>query len=113
MNRSLYSTYNFCMKADGGQINRVTVRVMMVLSLISLLTVLSGYLQQPQSDEGAAAHIFQLSMVALLLAIVVFFATADWTEPRRSMRPLIFPSVAVTLAFAALYYLEHFYYRLH
>jgi cytochrome bd-type quinol oxidase subunit 2 len=98
------------MKAHGQQINRVTARVMMVLSVIALLMVLSGYMQSPQPDEGAAAHIFQLSIAALVPAVLVFFATADWTQPWRSVRPLLLPGAAVMLAFAALYYLEHYYY---
>ena len=40
----------------------------------------------------------------------VFFATADWSHPRRSAGPLVLAAVAVVLAFAALYYLEHVYY---
>ena len=101
------------MKAHGQQINRVTVKVMTVLSVIALLMVLSGYTQPPQPDEGAAAHIFQLSIVALVPAILVFFAIADWTQPRRSVRPLLFPGALVMLAFAALYYLEHYFYVQH
>ncbi len=45
----------------GQQINRVSGKVLIVLSLIALLAVLIGYTQPPQTDEGAAAHIFQLS----------------------------------------------------
>jgi hypothetical protein len=40
------------------QINRVSGKVLIVVSLIALLTVLSGYTQPPQPDEGTAAHIF-------------------------------------------------------
>ena len=40
----------------GQQINRVSGKVVIVLSLIALLTVFSGYFQPPQPDEGAAAH---------------------------------------------------------
>ncbi|HEY4932941.1 MAG TPA: hypothetical protein VII23_15330 [Terriglobales bacterium] len=78
------------------------------LSLTALLTVLVGYTQPPQPDEGALAHIFQLSIVALVLMIVLFLATADWKQPLRSARPLAFPAVALMTAFAALYYLEHY-----
>ncbi len=97
------------------EINRVSSRVLIVLSLTALLPVLSGYLpgHPPQSDEGTAAHIFQLSIVALVPMTLLFFATADWTQPVRSVRRLAFPAVAVVLAFAALYYLEHYYYPAH
>ena len=93
---------------SGQQINRVTGRVVIVLSLIALLAVLSGYAQPPQADEGAAAHIFQLSIAALGPAILLFVATADWSQPWRSARPLAFSCAALALAFGALYYLEHY-----
>ena len=53
----------------GEQINRVSSIVIIGLSLTSLLTVLSGYThppQPPEPDEEAAAHIFQLSIAALV-----------------------------------------------
>ena len=90
------------------QINRVSSRVILVLSLTALLTVASGYFQPPQPDEGTAAHIFQLAIVALVPMIALFLATADWRQPWRSARPLAFPAAALVLAFGALYYLEHY-----
>jgi hypothetical protein len=95
----------------GQQINRVTGKVVIVLALTALLAVLSGYTQPPQppeSDEGTAAHIFQLSIAALVPMILLFLATADWKQPLRSARPLAFPAAALVLAFLALYYLEHY-----
>jgi hypothetical protein len=92
----------------GQQINRVSGKVLIVLSLIALLAVLSGYTQPPQPDEGTAAHIFQLSILALVPAVFLFLATADWKQPLRSVRPLVFPGAALVLAFGALYYLEHY-----
>jgi hypothetical protein len=89
------------------QINRVSGKVIIVLSLIALLTVISGYFQPPQPDEGSAAHIFQLSIAALLPAILLFFMTANWKQPWRTARPLALPAVALAVAFTALYYLEH------
>src|SRR5438874_6306244 len=64
----------------GQQINRVSGKVLIVLSLTALLAVLSGYAQPPQLDEGTAAHIFQLSIVALVPMIFLFLATADWRQ---------------------------------
>jgi hypothetical protein len=89
-------------------INRLSRKALVVLSLIALLTVLSGYTQPPQPDEGAAAHIFQLSIVALIPTILLFLATADGKQPLRSARPLAFPAAALLVAFIALYYLEHY-----
>lgn len=90
------------------QINRVSGRVLMVLALVALLTVISGYFGPRQSDEGAAAHIFQLSIVALLPMGLLFLATIDWKTPLRSTRILAIPATFLVLAFGALYYLEHY-----
>jgi hypothetical protein len=95
----------------GQQINRVSGIVVLVLSVTALLTVLSGFTQPPQPpdpDEGTAAHIFQLSIVALVPMILLFLATADWKQPWRSARPLAFPAAALVLAFGVLYYVEHY-----
>jgi hypothetical protein len=93
------------------QINRLSANIIIVLSVLALLTVLSGYIHAPlppEPDEGTAAHIFQLSIVAVAFSILVFLVTADWKQPLRSVRPLAFPAAALALAFGALYYLEHF-----
>jgi hypothetical protein len=93
---------------QGQPINRISGKVLVVLSLTALFAVLTGYTHPPQPDEGAAAHIFQLSIVALVPMILVFLATADWRHPLRSVRPLAFPATSLFLAFGALYYLEHY-----
>lgn len=90
------------------QINNVSAKVILLLSSVALLTVLSGYTQPPQTDEGTAAHIFQLSILAMGPAIMVFLATADRRHPLRGTRQLVLPAAALTAAFAAMYYLEHF-----
>jgi hypothetical protein len=96
------------------RINLISLIGLFVLSLTALLDVLLlGYTQPPQADEGTGAHIFQLSIVALVPMAALFFATDDWTRPSRSVRRLAFPAIAVVLAFAALYYLEHYYYPAH
>jgi peptidoglycan biosynthesis protein MviN/MurJ (putative lipid II flippase) len=92
-------------------INRVCGSVLIALSLTALLAVLTGYAQATQPDEGTGAHIFQLAIVAVVPAMLLFFVTADWRQKWRSARPLIIPVVALVLAFAALYYLEHYWWR--
>jgi hypothetical protein len=94
------------------KINRVSAIVVTVLSLTALLTVLSGYTQPPRPpdpDEGAAAHIFQLSIALFVPALLLFLATADWKQPWRNARPLALPSASLAIAFGMLYYLEHYY----
>lgn len=91
----------------GQQVNRISGKMLIVLSLTALLAVLSGYTQPPQPDEGTGAHIFQLSIVALVPVFLLFLATADRKQPLRSLRPLALPAGALVLAFGALYYLEH------
>ena len=96
------------------QVNRASSVALVVLSLTALFDVLLlGYTRPPLPDEGAGAHIFQLAIVALLPAGLLFLGTADWTQPLRSLRRLAVPAVVVALAFAALYYLEHYYYPAH
>ncbi len=90
------------------QLNRVSGRVLIALALIALLMVVTGYFGPHQSDEGAAAHVFQLSIVALLPMGLLFLATADWKAPLRSTRILVIPASVLLLAFSALYYLEHY-----
>src|ERR1019366_9029000 len=68
-----------------------------------LPAVLSGHIPPPGPDEGTSAHIFQLSIVALVPVGLLFLATADWTQPVRSVRRLAFPAAAVVLAFGILY----------
>jgi hypothetical protein len=98
----------------GEQIHLVSSRIVFALSLLALLTVLTGYLQPPHTqtgrgDEGTAAHIFQISIVLTAAMILIFLATADWKRPWQSARPLALPAAFLVLAFAALYYLEHHY----
>ena len=98
---------------EARSINRNMSRFVLALSFIALATVSLGYTQRPLTDEGTLAHIFQLSILTLMPVGLLYLFTADWTSPQKSLRPLILPSVLVTLAFSALYYLEHVYYPAH
>ncbi len=79
---------------------------MMMLASIALIMVATGFFQPPQPDEGAAAHIFQLSIASFVGAMALFFTTADWKRPILLARQLAFPVCTVALAFGALFYLE-------
>jgi hypothetical protein len=98
----------------GEEINRLSTIGLIVLSLTALLDVLIlGYTRPPLADEGIGAHVFQLSIIALVPTGFLFLATADWTQPVRTARRVAFPAAVVVLGFAALYYLEHYYYPAH
>jgi hypothetical protein len=96
------------------KLNIVSSRIILALSLIALLTVLSGYLQPRHpapTDEGTGAHIFQIAIVLVVLMGLPFLFTADWKSPMRSARRLVFPAISLVVAFTALYFLEHVYFR--
>ena len=42
--------------------------------------------------------------------MLLFLATSDWAQPLKIARKLMAPAITMALAFASLYYLEHFYY---
>lgn len=93
------------------RVNRISGRVVTALSVVAFLTVLTGYTQRPLPDEGALAHIFQLTIVALAPVILLFLGTVDWKRSWQEIGALAFPAAMIVAAFAALYYLEHYWYR--
>ncbi len=111
-NKVLYNkeslAYYLAMSERKKQIHRLASYAVIFFSIAALLTVITGFTEPPQADEGTGAHIFQLSIVALAPMILLFLATADWTRPLRSLRPLAISGGALVLAFGALYYLEHY-----
>jgi len=101
----------------GQQINRGSYVGLVVVSLAALMTVLptavravlTGQMATLEPDEGTGgAHIFQLSLAALVPIGFLFFATADWKQPLRPVGWLTLPGVAVVLALGILYYFEHY-----
>src|SRR5262245_24607377 len=62
---------------------------------------------KPSSDAGTAAHLFQLSIALLVPAGLVYLLSADWRRPIRVAMGLVVPAIAVVVAFATLYYMEH------
>ena len=102
------------MDVSAERVNHASALLLTVLCVTALLDVLLlGYLRPPLPDEGMGAHIFQLSIAALLPTGVLFLATSDWSKPVRVAWRLAAPAVLGALAFAALYYLEHYYYPAH
>jgi hypothetical protein len=92
-------------------INTLSGVMLVLLSLTALATVATGLIwppPMPEPDEGTQAHIFQLSIAAMLPMTVVVLGTADWRQPWRSTRPVVITAATAVVAFAGLYYLEHF-----
>lgn len=99
---------------ESEKLNIASSRVILVLSLIALATVVTGYLQPRHpapTDEGAGAHIFQIAILLVVVAGLPFLFTADWKNPLRSAKRLVLPGITLVAAFTALYFLEHVYFR--
>jgi len=96
-------------------INRVSGYVMLGLALFAMFLVIGAtalvmlglFNPSPGGDEGAAARLFQLAILLLLPAGLTFLITADWNRPLAVVKRLIAPGVAVVVAFAVLYVMEH------
>jgi hypothetical protein len=78
-----------------------------------LFNVMTGHIPPPQQDEGTGAHVFQLSIVALVPMGLIFLVTADWAQPLRSMRRLAVPATMVVLAFSIVFYVVRIHYPAH
>lgn len=100
---------------QASQINRYSAIALHLFSFTALLPLLivvgggllRGHLSPPDPDEGTGAHVFQLSIAALLPTGLVFLSTTDWSRPARIVLRLAAPAAFVVLAFGLLYYYEH------
>lgn len=96
-------------------LNTISRRIVLTLSLFAMslvvgatiLTMLGRFSPSPDGDEGTAAHLFQLAVVLIVPAGFTFLTTADWARPARVVKGLVVPAVALVVAFATLYYMEH------
>jgi hypothetical protein len=86
-------------------VNRIGMVAPVLCSILALGLVVANLLAgvQPQEDEGAAAHLFQLLIVLQLPLGLIFIATADWSRPLRAMIVLAVQASALAAAFAALW----------
>lgn len=95
--------------------HRISRRVVLGLSLFAMalvvgataLTLLGVLHPSADGDEGTAAHLFQIAVVLLVPSGLAFLATADWRQPLNVARRLAVPAIALVVAFAMLYYMEH------
>lgn len=89
---------------------RSTNRIGMILPVVSsaaALALVLGHVAAgtpPQTDEGTAAHLFQLLILAQLPLVILFTATSDWTRPARSLLVLLVQALAGVAALGALYW---------
>jgi hypothetical protein len=98
-------------------INRISSWALHILSLFAMALVVGptaltkiGKLK-PSHDEGTAAHLFQIAVALLVPAGLVFLLSADWRKPVRVGLRLLAPAIALVIAFATLYYMEHVFRR--
>ncbi|HEX4737178.1 MAG TPA: hypothetical protein VH331_06430 [Allosphingosinicella sp.] len=85
-------------------INRLAGIAPVALSLLAfglvMIVVTTGW-ERHLTDEGAAAHLFQLMIAAEVPLFLLFLWTADWRQAR-TLRGLIFcQAAALALAFGA------------
>jgi len=94
-------------------INRISNWAVHILSLFAMTLVVGATALtkigkfKPSHDEGTPAHLFQLAIALLVPAGLVFLLSADWRKPLRVGLRLIAPAIALVIAFATLYYMEH------
>ena len=88
---------------DRQKINLVSATVSIVLALqalvVVLLSITTGWDRQ-RTDEGPAAHIFQILIMAQIPFALVFLATADWKRLRQVAQPVSFQVAILAVAFA-------------
>jgi len=91
------------------KINHISAIAPIVMSLLALLMVLivvaTGW-ERNLTDEGAAAHIFQLLILAQLPFILIFLVTADWKRLVQIARPLALQVLCIDLAVGSVAYFK-------
>lgn len=84
------------------EINRIGAIAPPIMSLLAFCLVLiavgTGWVAG-MTDEGSAAHIFQLLIALQLPLIVAFLVTADWKQFLRVAVILSFQVAAIAFAF--------------
>jgi hypothetical protein len=89
------------------KINRVSAIAPVGTSLVALLIVLSAVSagwERNLSDEGAAAHIFQLLIVAQIPFVLAFLVTANWKRMMQVARPLALQILSIGIAVGSVAY---------
>ncbi len=85
-----------------GRMNRVGAvapTVMSLLALADVLVVVATGWERHLTDEGAAAHIFQLLIVGQVPFLLMYLTTAKWRlRFAATVRPIVFQFAALVLA---------------
>jgi len=85
------------------RINHWTAATPLLLSgaafLIALTAGLTGW-ERNLSDEGVAAHLFQLLIAAQVPMVILFLLTTDWAQSRSAGKWLALDLAAMAIAFA-------------
>lgn len=89
------------------RIHNISYTLVSIFSFTAMIAAVSGLTQPPQSDEGTGAHIFQIAIVVLIASLLAFLGTADWGQPSRIARRLALPGMALLIAFATVFFLDH------
>ena len=93
------------------RVNQASSLAIIVFSVTALAVVLWAVHTAALTDEGTGAPPFSTVGRSLYPVTLVYLITADWSQPWRSARPIAIAVATTTLAFAALFYLEHVYSR--
>lgn len=82
------------------QVNKAGVIVPLLLSSAALVLVLANILTgvQPQRDEAASAHIFQLLIAGQLPFIALFAVSADWARRNHVLAIVTLQALAIAVA---------------
>ncbi|WP_143109341.1 hypothetical protein [Dyella sp. OK004] len=89
------------------RVNRISGIVPVVLSLVALSLVIASVSlgwDRGQTDEGAAAHTFQLLVVAQIPFVLLFLITANWRRLPQTTRSIAFQAGALGLALGSVAY---------
>ena len=84
-----------------------------ILMSLTALAILLGYIaifginQEPQPDEGTAAHLFQILMGGQALIIACFAIRYIGKFPEETFRILTLQILTAGLPFGLLYFFEH------
>lgn len=94
-------------RISGQAVLGLSVFAMLLVVGATLLTLLGRFDPAPDGDEGTAAHLFQLAVVLIVPAGIVYLVTADWRQPLGVAKRLTVSALALVVAFSTLYYMEH------